>query len=242
VSFRVTSPDPTEEFDPLRVLILGDDELCREDILPIRLKEFGFHVMTASADAAMAAMVSGKMPDIVLLNIGLPGANGFGMVRRLRSDLPETGIVLVTGRSERIDHVRALTDGADAYFAKPVDIGVLVATLHSVLRRLRPIAVPALRRGQWRLYSDGWVMVSPTGASIKLNKTERCLMEALMRCADETVSRDTLIRVLWGNVSSSGTHRLESVIYRLRRKVLARAGESLPLDAVYGVGFVLSTV
>jgi DNA-binding response OmpR family regulator len=240
VNFKVTPLDSTERPDPLRVLILGDGEFGREDSLPIQLKDFGFEVTATGPDAAMAATVDGKIPDIILLDIGVPDANAFGMVRRLRSDLPETGIVVLTGRSERIYHARALDDGADAYFAKPVDIRVLVATLHSVLRRLTATTMSASRRDRWRLDSDGWVMVSPAGASIKLSKTERRLMETLMRCTGEIISRDALIRVLWGNVSSFGPHRLESVVYRLRRKVLVTTGEPLPIDAVHGVGFVLS--
>jgi DNA-binding response OmpR family regulator len=242
VTFRVSSLGPTKDLDPLRVLVLGDGELRGDDSLSIRLKNFGFEVMEIGTDAVLMTTVTGKIPDIVLLDIGLPDANAFGLIRRLRSDLPETGIVMLTGRSERVDHVRSLNDGADAYFIKPVDISVLVATLHSVLRRLKPTTMPALRRGRWHLDSDGWVMVSPAGVNIKLSKAERCLMETLMRCAGEIISRDTLIRVLWGNISSFGTHRLESVVYRLRRKVLDTSGEPLPIDAIHGVGFVLSTI
>jgi DNA-binding response OmpR family regulator len=138
-----------------------------------------------------------------------------------------------------VDVVRGLTEGADAYLAKPVEIDVLVATLHSVARRLRPST--QVEGAAWRLSSDEWFLLSPGGGKVKLSKAERRLLDAFMRQPNEVILRESLIAALTDDVDGFDPHRLESLIHRLRRKVLANVGEPLPLAAVHGTGYVLAT-
>ena len=240
---RTVTPPPssTESNDrpgPLCVLLLEDDILLRDRVLAPKLRQFGFEVITAERAAELDEILRRRLPDIVLLDVGLPDSNGFEVARKLRTELAQTGIVMLTGRSASADLVRGLSEGADAYLSKPVEIDVLVATLHSVARRLKPS--PQTEGATWRLSSDAWFLLSPAGGKVKLSKAERRLLEAMMRQANEVMLRESLIATLTDDVAGFDPHRLDSLIHRLRRKVLATLGESLPLDAVHGTGYVLA--
>lgn len=229
----------TMQREPLHLILLEDDELLRDRILVPRLQQYGFEVVAVGYVAGMVEAVERRRPDIVVLDIGLPDSNGFEVTRWLREKLPGIGIVMLTGRSENADRVRGLGEGADAYLSKPVEIDVLVATLHSVARRLRQtLAGPA--GGAWRLDSDDWLLLSPSGGRVILSKTERRLLEEFMKQPNQVILREALISALTDDILAFDPHRLDSLIHRLRRKVLSTVGEPLPLNAVHGQGYLLA--
>jgi len=223
---------------PLRLALLDDDDLLRDRVLAPKLRQFGFEVTATGSAAELRAVVRVGPPDIFLLDLGLPDGDGFEVARSLRAAVPRAGIIILTGRSDNVDRVRGLFEGADAYLTKPVEIDVLVATLYSVARRLEPAMAPA---GHWTLSPDEWFLLSPSGGRVMLSKSERLLLEAMFQHANEVVSRETLIAVLTDDVDAFDPHRLDSMVHRLRRKVLAALGEPLPLNAAHGTGYVLET-
>jgi len=226
---------------PLRLIVLDDDELLRDRVLVPRLRQFGFEVLAIGHAAQMEAAVGSHNPDIVLLDIGLPDSDGFGVARWLRAELPNIGIVMLTGRSENIDRVRGLSEGGDAYLSKPVEIDILVATLHSLARRLKPSSQRlVVSQSTWRLDSDDWILISPLNGRVALSKTERCLLETFMRQPNQVISREVLIGTLTDDIHEFDPHRLDSLIHRLRRKVLFTLGMPLPLDAIYGHGYMFA--
>jgi DNA-binding response OmpR family regulator len=222
----------------LRILLLDDDMLLRDRVLVPKLRQFGFEVATADRVADMHQSISKRLPDIIVLDVGLPDGNGFDVARKLRAEHTGIGIVMLTGRSESVDIVRGLTEGADAYLAKPVEIDVLVATLHSVARRLKPAT--RVQAGTWRFSADEWFLLAPAGHKVKLSKAERRLLGALNRQPNEVVLRDALLDVMTDDVTVFDHHRLDMLIYRLRRKVQRAVGEPLPLSVVHGTGYVLA--
>jgi DNA-binding response OmpR family regulator len=226
--------------ETLRLLLIEDDALLRDRVLMPRLRQFGFEVMAIGHVDEMAAAIGTSKPDIVLLDIGLPDSDGFEVARRLRMQFSDIGIVMLTGRSETTDRVRGLSEGADAYLSKPVEIDVLVATLHSVARRLKPLSGAAPAGGTWKLYSDDWLLLSPSGGRVILSKTERRLLEEFMKQPNQVILREALISALTDDILAFDPHRLDSLIHRLRRKVLAAVGEPLPLNAVHGQGYLLA--
>jgi DNA-binding response OmpR family regulator len=232
-------PSTTGNTAALCLLLLEDDALLRDRILVPKLRQFGFEVMAAGREAEMRQVLARYSPDIVLLDVGLPDSNGFEVARKLRLERPGIGIVMLTGRSASTDLVRGLTEGADAYLAKPVEIDVLVATLYSVARRLKPPAQPG--GGKWHLSADAWFLLSPANGRVQLSKAERRLLETLMRQPNEVFLREDLIAALTDDAAEFDPHRLDSLIHRLRRKVLTNLGEPLPLDAVHGTGYVFVT-
>ena len=226
--------------ETLRLLLIDDDALLRDRVLTPRLMQFGFEVMAIGHIDDMAHAIERRKPDIVLLDIGLPDHDGFEVTRTLRARFSDIGIVMLTGRSENTDRVRGLSEGADAYLSKPVEIDVLVATLHSVARRLGSSSSVTAPVGAWKLDSDDWLLISPSGGRVILSKTERRLLEELMKEPNQVVVRDVLIGAITDDIHAFDPHRLDSLIHRLRRKVLAAVGEPLPLNAVHGQGYLLA--
>lgn len=232
------SSESNDRNGPLCVLLLEDDAFLRDRVLAPKLRQFGFEVMLAGTVAEMRGALSQRLPDIVLLDVGLPDSNGFEVARMLRAERTQTGIVMLTGRSASADLVRGLSEGADAYLSKPVEIDVLVATLYSVARRLKPSN--RIDGATWRLSGDAWFLLSPAGIKVTLSKAERRLLEALMKQPNEVILRESLIASLTDDVAEFDPHRLDTLIHRLRRKVLAAVGEPLPLNAVHGTGYALA--
>jgi DNA-binding response OmpR family regulator len=140
--------------------------------------------------------------------------------------------------------MRGLNEGADAYLTKPVEIGVLAATLHSLARRIGSVEEEVqVELGRWMLHADGWSMGSPCGAMVALTGNERRLMKSLFHADGSVMKREALLEAL----STDGgldidPHRLDSVIHRLRSKVARHTSAPFPLLAVYGEGYVLRTV
>jgi DNA-binding response OmpR family regulator len=238
VTLQSNQLDVNDRPGPLYVLLLEDDVLFRERVLVPKLRQFGFEVATTGRATEMHEAISKRLPDIILLDVGLPDSDGFDVARKLRAEHASIGIVMLTGHSGTANLVRGLSEGADAYLSKPVEIDVLVATLYSVARRLGPSL--QVEGATWRLSSDEWFLLSPGGGKVKLSKAERRLLDALMKQPNEVILRESLIGALTDDITAFDPHRLESLIHRLRRKVLAALGEPLPLDAVHGTGYVLT--
>jgi DNA-binding response OmpR family regulator len=228
---------PPKPHSPLRVLLLEDDELLRDRVLVPGLRQFGFMVEAIGHAADLDRLVRQQIPDIVVLDVGLPDRSGFDVARQLRADMAGVGIVMLTARGETTDRIRGLIEGADAYLSKPVDIDLLAATLHSLARRLHT-PVPSATDA-WRLDSDGWCLLSPAGETVALTQTESRLLAPLLLADNKVVTRDALIGALTTNIHGYDPHRLDSLIHRIRKKVLRVLGTPLPLNAVPGHGYVL---
>jgi DNA-binding response OmpR family regulator len=234
---------PAQGSHPLRVAVLEDDKELREKILIPGLQDFGFHVVGSGSAAELYRRMLSSRFDIVVLDIGLPDEDGLSVARHLRGILP-IGIVMLTGNRGRQDHIRALHDGADAFLAKPVDIEVLAVTLHSLGRRLQapepaPHEKPVPHDGhRWRLDTDDWCLMTPGDAVIALSVPERCVLQVLFAAKGATVPREALIAALSRDVYDFDPHRLEMLIYRLRRKSATQSTQPLPLLTVRGSGYM----
>ncbi|MEP6897015.1 MAG: response regulator transcription factor [Rhodanobacter sp.] len=225
---------------PLRVLLLEDDELLRDRVLVPSLQQFGFKVEAIGHAAELDRVFQHQLPDIVVLDVGLPDSSGFDVARQLRAEHTGVGIVMLTARGETADRIRGLSEGADAYLSKPVDIDLLAATLHSLARRLQPSMASTTQAAnpRWRLDASGWCLLSPAGQTVALTQSESRVLAPLLRAPNIVISRDALIGALTTNIHGYDPHRLDSMIHRIRKKVLRVLGEPLPLNAVPGQGYV----
>ena len=179
-----------------------------------------------------------EVPEIIILDAGLPDQDGFTVARQLRARFPNIGIVMLSALGQNTDRIRGLSEGADAYLSKPVEIALLAATLHSVARRVLSATESALAGPHWRLDVDGWCLISPSGKSAALTSTERRVLMRLVSSAGKLVSREQLIAVMTDNIYDFDPHRLDSLIHRLRKKVVSECEVALPLVAVAGAGYV----
>lgn len=217
-----------------RVAVVEDDPDLLEE-LAAGLEEQGFRVIACpSAEAFWRASAQMEF-DLVVLDVGLPGEDGYSVLRRL-SDRMDIGKVMLTARALPAEQALGLSSGADAYLPKPTDLIVLAATLRSVARRMRN-AAPAQA---WRLVDGGWSLRAPDGQAFELTGSERILMESLMERPGEAIARDALIERLSDGTSDFDPHRLDVLVHRLRKKFSNRQLR-LPVRAIYRGGFVFST-
>ncbi|TWH98889.1 DNA-binding response OmpR family regulator [Luteimonas cucumeris] len=224
--------------DSPRIVLLEDDAELREEILLPGLTGYGFAVVGVGTAAAMYEALRTNAADVAVLDVGLPDADGFSVAQAVRALLPGIGIVMLTGHGETSDQVRGLSHGADAYLVKPAQVELLAATIRSLLRRLRG-RIATVPEARWHYDANDWCLVSPTGRTVALSKTEQRIMACFSSALGELVTREKLVAAVAENVHDYDPHRIESLIHRLRRKVLRQCGESLPLMAVHGKGYVL---
>lgn len=233
-----------QNYGSLRVAIVEDDDELRDAILVPSLRAAGIDA-SGFADAAQLyrAMLSCAF-DIVVLDVNLPGEDGFTVAAYLRSMSP-LGIVMLSGRAADEDRIRALQAGADVYLVKPVTMELLSANLHSLGRRLSTVTkrkssvTDGAADAAWLLSADDWCLLSPDGIDIELTAQERTVLRCLFAASQQTVAREVLIGHLTEKPHEFDPHRLDMLVHRLRRKVKQNTGRSLPLRAVRGQGYVL---
>lgn len=225
---------------PPRVAVVDDDDELREQILLPALREAGFEARGLASALELYRMWVGTPFDLVLLDVGLPDEDGVDIARHLRGLSSSLGIVMYTGHGHAVDRLRGLRAGVDAYLVKPLDMDELIETVRNVLRRVGAEDPQAARAsGGWALERQGWRLRTPGGTEVTLNQAERQVLGMLAAAARAPVSRETLIAGLAGDVDAFDPHRLEMLVYRLRRKCQEASGESLPLRAIRGVGYML---
>jgi len=241
---------------PLCLALLEDDDMLRDRVLVPGLRRHGFNVLPMRTIAQLEQVLCEQTLDLIVLDIGLPDGDGLTVTRDLQQRFPGMGIIILSGRGSSPDRVQGLSQGADAYLAKPVDIEMLAATLFSVARRLQRSAstaafpaagsasstapMQASMPGDWQLQDDGWCLFAPDGSALALTNSERRVLMCLWRTRGRLVQRDALLATLGGELGMEiDPHRLDVLLHRLRQKVLDRTGSALPLTAVRGQGYLL---
>ena len=230
--------------DPLgqapRIAVLEDDDALRDDILLPAFSARGFDAEGFARAADLYRRMVSASFDVAVIDIGLPDEDGLSVARNLR-DGSALGIVVLTGTGGTAERIRALDEVADAWLSKPVETAIVVATVGSVLRRVRmpPAAADAEdARPCWRLATGQWQLLAPSGRAVDLNRAERCVLAFLFAANGEPVARERLIEELGEPLHDFDPHRLDMLVHRLRRKVAQEVAEALPLRAVRGLGYV----
>jgi len=218
-----------------RILVVEDDEAIA-DVLRRTLRQEG-HEVRSSVDGVDALTAAEEfVPDVVILDLGLPGLDGVEVCRRLRaeSDVP---ILILTARGELGDRVVGLDSGADDYLVKPFERQELLARMRALMRRRPPRGSAALVVGDLRLNADTRE-VARGDREIELTNREFELLEYLMRNERLVVSRERLLEEVWGYDPLAMTNTIDVFISNLRRK-LEEGGEDRLLHTKRGAGYVL---
>jgi two-component system, OmpR family, response regulator MprA len=218
-----------------RVLVVEDDEDIAQ-ALQRSLRMEGYEVRTASD--GHAALEHGRTfaPDLVILDLGLPGLDGLEVARALRDD-GDVPILILTARDAVEARVEGLDSGADDYLVKPFERQELLARMRALLRRRPPRGSVALRVGDLALNVDTHE-VSRGERVIDLTQREFELLEYLMRNERIVISRQRLLDEVWGYDPFSMTNTIEVFVSNLRRKLEAD-GEPRLLHTIRGAGYVL---
>jgi DNA-binding response OmpR family regulator len=225
----------------IQVLIVDDDALLRRS-LAFNLEKAGYGV-SAAADAEDAlAQVHLNPPDLVLLDIGLPGMDGLDALRRLRQHMAEVPVIFLTARRRELDQVVGLELGADDYVTKPFDVDVLLARIKAVLRR----SASAVQRQEPTSLAVGDILIDPAahtvmvkGDPVDLTPREFDLLYALAREAGSVISVDDLLARVWGAEYAGEPQVVYVHIRWLREKLEDDPAHPHRIVTVRGVGYKL---
>ena len=231
---------------PDSILIVEDDDDLRPT-LARRLGEAGYAVETAATGPEALAAVSGSVPDLVVLDVMLPGLDGIEVCRRLRAQHPLLYILMLTARADELDRVVGLEVGADDYVTKPFSVQEVVARIRAALRRLRTVreqlaagpgadAEAPIESGSLRI-DPVRREVTVGGGEVHLTVREFDLLLFLARHPDRPFTRSQLLQQIW-DISYEGYDRtIDSHVQRLRAKIEADAGDPRFVRTVWGVGY-----
>lgn len=216
-----------------RILIV-EDEFNIADLLKAYLERDGFEVQWVTTGEQALDELARLAVDLIVLDIGLPGMDGFEVCRRVRART-SVPILMLTAREDEIDRVAGLESGADDYVVKPFSPRELVARVKAILRRAgggESGGANVLREGEIELRRDARE-VTLGGDPVDLTNREFDLLAALLAHPNVVLSRDRLLELVWGGEYPGGTRTVDVHIAQLRRKL----GDDNPIRTVHGVGY-----
>lgn len=200
----------------------------------------GYCVWSAPSAEAFYKRFLAEPTAIVVLDIGLPGDSGFEVAQQL-SRWPQTRIIIVSGSNSFDARMRGLTDGADRYLVKPVDLRELEANIQATGRSLSPAEEPS-PEGAWQLHATDWLLESPEGGQVSLTSKEWLFLSSLFRAPQGFIERRELSSILTeGRSHPPSDSSIDMLVSRLRRKIKAHCGQTVPLKTRKSVGFVFTS-
>ena len=219
------------------MLVVDDEPMVRE-VLARYLEKDGFAVDTASDGVAALERFEAGRPDLVLLDLMLPGVDGLEVFRRIRAQAP-AAVIMLTANGDETDRVVGLELGADDYITKPFSPREVVARVRTVLRRVRPdVLVPAspLRHGDLEIdYPRREVRLA--GRPVKLTRKEFDLLLLLASRPGVTFTRSELLEQVWDFAWEGDTSTVTVHIRRLREKIEVDPSDPRRLITVWGIGY-----
>ena len=219
-------------------LLIVDDEAPIVELLRGYLVREGWDVLAASDGPTAVEMARERAPDVIVLDVMLPGLDGFEVLRQIRT-FSDAYVIMLTARAEEIDRIVGLSAGADDYLVKPFSPRELVARVRALLRRPRPAQVDgAERREMGDLVIDlPRRSVTVRGTPVTLTTIEFDLLTTLAREAGVVLSRQRLLDRVWGMDYVGDEHVVDVHLANLRRKLGDDAAHPRYIETVRGVGF-----
>jgi len=231
-----------------RLILVVDDEPGVLDVAQMYLAREGFRVTLAADGLAALAAAEREPPDLIILDLMLPGLDGFEVCRRLRrtSDVP---IIMLTARDEDVDKIVGLELGADDYITKPFNPRELAARARAVLRRSAAGQNPSSRpapAATGQTIQVGGLVVNPAGRTaclhgraLELSPREFDLLWTFARHRGQALSREQLLEQAWGYDFAGGTRTVDMHVAQLRKKLAATGGSDVTITTVQRVGYRL---
>ncbi|MFB5252445.1 response regulator transcription factor [Bacillus mycoides] len=223
----------------MSTILVLEDEIPIRSFIVLNLKRAGFYVLEASTGEEAFQILSEHTVDVALLDVMLPGIDGFQVCKAIREENEKMGIIMLTARVQDEDKVQGLGIGADDYIAKPFSPVELTARIQSLLRRIEvheektntitsgPFSLNIIEE---RLYKGGQL--------VDLTPTEYMILQYLMNQASKPVSRDEILNMIWGTNYVGETKVVDVNMRRLRQKVECNPSEPEFIHTVWGKGYV----
>jgi len=237
--------------DGTRILIVDDEPDIRE-IVGMMLEDAGYQVFSLPSGDGLVEKVADESIDLVVLDLGLPGADGLSLTRELKAK-SDVGVVILSGRSETTEKIIGLEVGADDYLAKPFEPRELLARVRSVLRRLSanaaggsenatqaPAESDAFTFNGWRLDGLSRSLTDPDGAEVPLSSGEFNLLKALVEHPNRVLSRDQLLDLTHGLDTPAFDRSVDVQVVRLRKKIEPNPGKPEFIKTVRNAGYIFT--
>ena len=202
-----------------KVLLIDDDEDFRDALVEQLSIIEGFEVFEAGDAAETLAIIKNTEFDLLILDIGLPDADGRELCKLLRKQGVKCPIIMLTGHDSDADTILGLDAGSNDYVTKPFRFTVLLARMRAQLRQHEQSEDATFVVGPYNFKPAHKFLLTQTGEKIRLTEKETNILKFLLRSADTIVGRDTLLHEVWGYNANVTTHTLETHIYRLRQKI-----------------------
>lgn len=230
--------------DSGHILIIDDDNEIRRSLAEY-LRRRGFRASAAADGKEMDRMLATSSVDLIVLDVMMPGEDGFAICRRLQ-ETAQIPVILLTALTEESDRIVGLELGADDYVNKPCNPRELVARIRSVLRRSRMLpprrerARGLVRFDRWRFDFSRREVVGPDGVAVRLSAGEHRLLVSFIEYAGLTLSRDQLLDLTRGREAQAFDRSIDNQISRLRRKLEADPGDPRIILTEWGGGYVFA--
>lgn len=222
-------------------IVVVEDEAAQRQLLLDYLVKQNFRVSAADGGSALRRIVERELPALVLLDVGLPGEDGFALARWLRERSSRVGIIMVTAAADTVDRVVGLETGADDYIAKPFEPRELLARIKSVLRRVTgaaPSTGPRVRMGRRVLDLEKRLLLDPDGREEALTASEFDLLRVLAENPNRPLNRDWLLEAVAHRETEAFDRAIDLRITRLRRKIENDPSHPEAIRTVRGVGYM----
>ena len=219
-----------------RILVVEDDETLAS-VLRDNLEYDGFIVECVPDGLQAVERIRTERPHLILLDLMIPSLDGFEVCRFVSARPDRPPIIILSARTQQEDKIRGLTLGADDYVTKPFSLDELLARIHAVLRRTQP-RIPKLSLGEVTIDFEQ-MSASGKGCAIDLTPREFALLQHLAEHAGKVVTRDELLRVVWGYQEIPLTRTVDNFVARLRRKIEPDPHQPRYIRTMYGDGYSL---
>ncbi|WP_068458236.1 response regulator transcription factor [Aedoeadaptatus pacaensis] len=223
-------------------ILLVEDEVSIRKFIKINLEREGFEVFEAGSGEEGLEIAEREKPAIVLLDIMLPGMDGFEVCDKLRKSFPHLGIIMLTAKAEDYDKIMGLQSGTDDYLTKPFNPTELTLRIKSLERRLGTDSKEE-KKGE-RFLESGIFKVDvyghkfyKNGVEVELTPTEHEIVKFFITNANRALSRDEILNAVWGEEFLGDSKIVDVNIRRLRSKVEEDAAHPVYIETVWGVGY-----
>jgi two-component system, OmpR family, alkaline phosphatase synthesis response regulator PhoP len=222
-----------------KVLLVEDEEALARG-LEFNLKREGFDVVRARRGDTALDMVTRTRPDLVTLDVMLPGPlDGFEVCREIRRLGVDVPVIMLTARADEVDRILGLEIGADDYLVKPFSVRELIARIRARLRRERRAGAAPFSRFHFGRYEVDFehFVVTRDGEALDLTAKEFALLRLLVQARGEVVHRNRILDEIWGADEALDARRIDTHIVNLRRKLEDDPAAPRLIQAVYGEGY-----